>query len=111
MTLTECKYALDLPHSVSTPSTPLVPTERLARDTSSPLGTEDSCWYNSIVGGLEYFTLTCTYISFAVNKVCQFLARPSEVHWEAVKRIMRYVKWTLNTGLTIHKSPFVGIGI
>jgi hypothetical protein len=53
MTLTECKYALDLPHSVSTPSTPLVPTERLARDTSSPLGTEDSCWYNSIVGGLE----------------------------------------------------------
>ncbi|XP_044326125.1 uncharacterized protein [Triticum aestivum] len=27
-----------------------------------------------------------------MNKVCQFLSQPTEDHWEAVKRILRYVK-------------------
>lgn len=116
MTLTQCKYALDLLHRVSMEnckptSTPLYPSEWIARNTGSSLGTEDSFRYRSIVGGLQYLTLTRPDISFAVNKVCQFLAQPTEVHWEAVKRILRYVKGTLDTGLTIHKSPSVGISI
>jgi histone deacetylase 1/2 len=56
-------------------------------------------------------TLTRPDISFAVNKVCQFLSQPTEVHWEAVKRILRYVKGTLQTGLQIRKSPLTGISI
>jgi histone deacetylase 1/2 len=116
MTLTQRKYALDLLHRVSmenckSTSTPLAATEPLARDTGSPLGPEDSFRYRSIVGGLQYLTLTRPDIAFAVNKVCQFLSQPTEVHWEAVKRILRYVKGTLDTGLTIHKSPSVGISI
>jgi histone deacetylase 1/2 len=116
MTLTQRKYALDLLHRVSmenckSTSTPLAATEPLARDTGSPLGPEDSFRYRSIVGGLQYLTLTRPDIAFAINKVCQFLSQPTEVHWEAVKRILRYVKGTLDTGLTIHKSPSVGISI
>jgi histone deacetylase 1/2 len=84
-------------------STPLVTTERLSRDTGASLGTEDSFRYRSIVGGLQYLTLTRPNISFAVNKVCQFLSQPTEVHWEAVKRILRYVKGTLDTGLKFSK--------
>jgi histone deacetylase 1/2 len=56
-------------------------------------------------------TLTRPDISFAVNKVCQFLSQPTEVHWEAVKRILRYVKGTLHTGLHIRKSPLHGVSI
>jgi hypothetical protein len=57
MTLTQCKYALDLLHGVSmenckSTSTPLVATKQLARDTGSPPGLEDSFWYRSIVAGL-----------------------------------------------------------
>jgi hypothetical protein len=57
MTLTQRKYALDLLHRVNmencnpTP-TPLVTSERLARDTGALLGTDDAFRYRSIVGGL-----------------------------------------------------------
>ncbi|KAF7802783.1 Retrovirus-related Pol polyprotein from transposon TNT 1-94 [Senna tora] len=32
------------------------------------------------------------YLSFAINKVCQFMASPLEEHWVAVKHILRYLK-------------------
>ena len=91
--------------------TPLTISERLARDTGAVLSTDDAFRYRSVVGGLQYLTLTRPDISFAVNKVCQFLSQPAEVHWEAVKRILRYVKGTLQVGLQICKSSSSGISI
>jgi hypothetical protein len=116
MTLTQRKYALDLLHRVNMEncnptSTPLSATEQLARDTGTLLSADDSFRYRSVVGGLQYLTLTRPDISFAVNKVCQFLSQPTDVHWEAVKRILRYIKGTLETGLQIRKSPSMGISI
>jgi hypothetical protein len=116
MTLTQRKYALDLLHRVNMEncnptSTPLSASEHLARDTGTPLGADDSFRYRSVVGGLQYLTHTRPDISFAVNKVCQFLSQPTDVHWEAVKRILRYIKGTLQTGLQIRKSPSTGISI
>jgi histone deacetylase 1/2 len=116
MILTQRKYAIDLLHRVSmencrATSTPLATTERLARETGTTLGTEDSFRYRSIVGGLQYLTLTRPDLSFAVNKVCQFLSQPTDVHWEAVKRILRYVKGTLDMGLRIRKSPSTEVSI
>lgn len=113
---TQRKYVLDLLLRVNMENcnpvpTPLVPTERLARDTGAFLGPDDSFRYRSVVGSLQYLTLTRPDISFAVNKVCQFLSQPTEAHWEAVKRILRYVKGTLDTGLRIRKSPFLNISI
>jgi hypothetical protein len=49
-------------------------------------------------------TLTRPDISFAVNKVCQFLHAPTTVHWAVVKRILRYLKQSTNLGLKISKS-------
>jgi hypothetical protein len=43
--------------------------------------------YRSIVGTLQYLTLTRPDISFSVNKVCQYLHSPTTVHLTAVKRI------------------------
>ncbi|MCI59098.1 retrovirus-related pol polyprotein, partial [Trifolium medium] len=60
--------------------------------------------YRSIVGALQYATLTHPDIALSVNKVCQFMANPFESHWLAVKRILRYLKGTLNHGLLINPS-------
>jgi histone deacetylase 1/2 len=116
LTLTQRKYALDLLHRVNMEncnpsSTPLVATEQLARDTGTTLSSDDAFRYRSVVGGLQYLTLTRPDVSFAVNKVCQFLSQPTDAHWEAVKRILRYVKGTLDTGLSIRRSPASGVSI
>jgi histone deacetylase 1/2 len=57
--------------------------------------------YRSVVGSLQYATITRPEISFAVNKVCQFMSAPLESHWTAVKRILRYLKGTIHSGLKI----------
>ena len=116
MTVTQRKFALDLLHRVNmenckSTSTPLSTSESLSRAVGTALGPEDSFRYRSIVGGLQYLTLTRPDISFAVNKVCQFLSQPTDVHWEAVKRILRYIKGTLHTGLKFRRSSFTGISI
>jgi len=38
-------------------------------------------------------------ITYAVNRVCQFMHAPSELHWNYVKRILRYLQGTSKLGL------------
>jgi len=84
--------------------TPLSTSEKLSIHEGSPLGEKDITQYRSIVGALQYLTLTRPDIAFSVNKVCQFLHAPTTLHWAAVKRILRYIKQCTNLGLHIHRS-------
>ena len=59
----------------------------------------DATLYRSMVGALQYLTLTRPDISFAVNKACQFMATPTTTHWLAVKQILQYLKGTLSYGI------------
>ena len=65
-----------------------------------PNGTKN----RSIVGALQYLSLTRSDIAFLVNKVCQFMHYPTSDHWVAVKRILCYLKHTIQYGLLI--QPF-----
>jgi hypothetical protein len=53
--------------------TPLPTSEKLSLSEGTRLGEEDSIGYMSIVGALQYLTLTRPNIAFSVNRVCQFL--------------------------------------
>lgn len=44
--------------------------------------------YHSMVGALQYVTLTRYDITFIVNQACQFMVSPLESHWPAIKRIL-----------------------
>jgi histone deacetylase 1/2 len=108
--LSQEKYATDLLTRVgmakcTTCPTPLSSTNKLSLTDGTPLGAEDSTQYRSIVGALQYLTLTRPDLCFAVNKICQFLHAPTTTHWTAAKRILRYVQGTLKVGLPFHKSP------
>lgn len=85
-------------------STPLSTSEKLSLHQGSLLGPHDATQYRSIVGALQYLTLTRPDIAFPVNKVCQFLHAPTTEHWSAVKRILRYLKSCTKLGLKICKS-------
>jgi histone deacetylase 1/2 len=108
--LTQEKYAHDLLTRVGmldckSAPTPLSVSEPLSLHEGNPLGPDDSSQYRSIVGALQYLTLTRPDLSFSVNKVCQYLHAPTTAHWTAVKRILRYVKDTSSLGITFQRSP------
>jgi histone deacetylase 1/2 len=89
--------------------TPLCSTEKLSAYEGRTLGPDDATRYRSLVGALQYLTLTRPDVCFAVNKVCQFLHSPTSTHWSAVKRILRYVQGTLNVGLRIGHSKNMSV--
>ncbi|KAL0546151.1 hypothetical protein IC582_016057 [Cucumis melo] len=61
--------------------------------------------YRSTVGALQYATLTHPEISYSViNKACQFMHSPKLIHWQLVKRILRYLKGSLSHGLWLQCS-------
>ncbi|KAK9073175.1 hypothetical protein SSX86_007499 [Deinandra increscens subsp. villosa] len=65
---------------------------------------EDPTLYRSLVGALQYLTITRPDISYVVNQVSQFLQHPTVTHFQHVKRILRYIKGTLDFGLTFSRS-------
>ncbi|XP_019161194.1 PREDICTED: uncharacterized protein LOC109157808 [Ipomoea nil] len=65
---------------------------------------DDATQYMSLVGTLQYLTVTRPDLSFAVNQLCQHMHAPTVSHWEQLKRVLRYVKGTITYGLRIRKS-------
>lgn len=56
--------------------------------------------YRSAVGSLLYAAIgTRPDIAHAVNEVSKFIQDPGMIHWQAIKRILRYLKGTMEIGL------------
>jgi len=105
--LSQQRYILDLLQksnmSEAKPvKTPMSTAHALSLLSSDPL--TDPSPYRSLVGALQYLYLTRPDISFAVNKVSQFMHRPTSLHLQAVKRILRYLKSTISYGLLLRHS-------
>jgi hypothetical protein len=45
------------------------------------LSFDDATKYHSIMGALQYLTLTQSDLSFVINKFCQYLHAPTDDHW------------------------------
>jgi hypothetical protein len=66
--------------------------------------------YASLIGSLLYLS-NCTRpdITYSVNRLSSFNAKPTELHWNCAKRILRYLKKTNDLGLTFTKSNNLNI--
>jgi transposase InsO family protein len=86
-------------------STPMDPGEHLTKSQSpsTPKQIDDmrDVPYREAVGSLMYAALgTRPDITYAVTALSQFLQNPGKSHWEAVKRVFRYLKGTQSIGLS-----------
>lgn len=72
--------------------TPMVSTSNLSTSIGSLISIKDEEFYRSIASVLQYIVITRPEIAFAVNKICQFMQQPLDLHSKAIKRILRYLK-------------------
>jgi hypothetical protein len=107
--LTQRKYAMDLLQRAGmlkcTPtSTPMTVVDKLSAHEGTILSIVDATRYRSVVGGLQYLTLTHSDLSFVVSKVWQYLHAPRDTRRTSIKRVLRFVKFTVSHGLTLCAS-------
>ncbi|KAM1746060.1 hypothetical protein ACFX11_012725 [Malus domestica] len=90
--LKECKPVL----------TPLVATEKLTTNDGSGAASEEL--YRSLVGSLLYLTATRPDIMYASSLLARFMHCPTSKHVGTAKRVLRYIKGTLDYGLEYVKG-------
>jgi hypothetical protein len=61
--------------------------------------------YRQLIGSLMY-AMTCTRpdIAYSVSKLSRFLCNPGNSHWQAAKRVLRYLKGTPTHGITYRRG-------
>ena len=82
-------------------STPMNQKEKFSKDDGAEKIGEG--YYRSLIGCLMYLTATRPDILFAVSLLSRFMHCPSEIHLQAAKRILRYVKGTIDYGVKFDK--------
>ncbi|XP_021717830.1 uncharacterized protein LOC110685583 [Chenopodium quinoa] len=67
---------------------------------------DDPSLYRSLAGALQYLTFTRPDISYAVQQVCLHMHDPRVDRMSALKRVIRYIKGTIDYGLHLYPSSF-----
>eukprot|EP00921_Rhytidocystis_pertsovi_P024562 GHVQ01039472.1.p1 GENE.GHVQ01039472.1~~GHVQ01039472.1.p1 ORF type:complete len:151 (-),score=9.13 GHVQ01039472.1:172-624(-) len=68
--------------------------------------------YRKLIGSLLYLSVTSRPdICFIVNSLSRFVTDPSEIHWNAAKRLLRYLKRSIDFALHDHYDAELGDGI
>ncbi|XP_071708089.1 uncharacterized mitochondrial protein AtMg00810-like [Rutidosis leptorrhynchoides] len=80
------------------------PVESGAKLTAHGPPVLDPTLYRSLAGALQYLTFTRPDITYAVQRICLFMHDPREQHFQALKRIIRYVQGTTDLGLQLFAS-------
>ena len=57
-----------------------------------------------ITSSLQYLYLTRRDVSFSVNKLSQYMQAPTKIHMKTGKRLLCYLKGTLDHGLHLSRA-------
>ena len=89
---------------VSTPFDPLVHLQK-SSSTQDPCDQEE---YAKVIGSVM-FLMSCTRpdIAYAVSRLSRYTHCPNASHWIAIRRLLRYLKGTMDWGLHFCGTPSV----
>lgn len=83
-------------------TTPVDTTGKLSATAGNLISDPQS--YRQLAGALQYLTITRPDICYAVQQICLFMHAPRDPHLHFLKRVLRYVKGTIDHGLHISSS-------
>ena len=64
----------------------------------------DVTLYRSLIGSLRYLLHTRPDITYSVSILCRYMVNPTSDHWIAAKRVLKYLKGTIDFGLVYEKG-------
>ena len=110
--ISQRKYALDIFEEIGLMNSkfvdaPIDPNTKLLPNKRGPFS--DPQKYKRLVGKLNYLTITCPDISFAISVMSQFLISTCLDHWNEVIRILKYIKVSLAKGLLYGHSNHIKV--
>lgn len=82
--------------------TPVDTRAKLSASDAAPV--TDPSEYMSLVGALQYLTMTRPDLAYAVQQACLHMHDPRDQHLALVKCILRYLRGTTSHGLHLHRS-------
>lgn len=84
---------------------PMVPGSKVDMDKDGEQ--IDETFYKKIIGSLMYITKTRPDLQFAVSLLSRYMSRPTKLHLQAAKRVLRYLKGTMDFGIW-YKRELIG---
>ncbi|KAI0500673.1 hypothetical protein KFK09_018889 [Dendrobium nobile] len=105
--LSQQSYITDLLHLASMSTckpllTPLPSKYPADPNLQSPFTQPDL--FRQLAGSFQFLTSTRPDIAFAVNKLCQHMHNPLILHFQLLKRVLRYLNGTSTHGLFLPKT-------
>ena len=83
---------------------PIVPGVRLTKDDKDDEGAKiNATIYKQLIGSLMYLTATRPDLVYVVSLMSRFMASPTELHLQAAKRVLRYLKGAVDLGILYQK--------
>lgn len=65
--------------------------------------------YRSVIGVFQYLTLTKPDISYNENKLSQFMQSPTVMDWQAMKRVLWYLKRSVDCDIHLKLGKRFGL--
>lgn len=85
----------------------MMTTDRLQLTSGTALS--DGSKYLMVVATLQYLHFTRPDIAFTVNKLSQFMHRPTDLHWHAAKKVLRYLSGTRDKGIFLRHNNSISL--
>jgi hypothetical protein len=113
ISISQAKYAKDVLERFSMENckpqvTPLETGLNLSKVDGAAIS--DGTLYMEVLGSLMYLAChTRPDLCHSVSMLARFMSQPTDVHWQAAKRILRYLKGTVEKCITYVSTPNQGV--